>query len=96
MKLKEQVKPSCHLWEGKHSAAIFGGTVKKNIGYKSLLAALIGIFALCSAIAVGCFALIKSVDALRAAAKNHPKEMKIFALAVAALVKVYAFLTAEE
>ncbi len=96
MKLKSDVRPACHLLEGKHAAAIWGGTFRKNIGYKSLLAALIGIFAACSLIAGGCIALIRSADAIRKFAQSKPKALKIFGIVVAVLVKVLAFLTEEE
>ncbi len=96
MKLKQDVTPSCHLREGKKGAAIWGGTFKPYAGYKSLLTLLITVFGVCSLIAVGAFALVKSLDAIRSFANSNRKFMKIFGLVLTVLSQFYSFLTEDE
>lgn len=96
MKLKKDVKPLCHIFEGKRGAAMWGGTLRKNLGYKAIITFLAGLAAVFSVIALGIAAVGKSLSSAKSYAKNNPSKLKGFILAVAALNKIADYLVKED
>ncbi len=96
MKRKTDVIPTYRTKIGKRSKWICGGTFRKNLGYKALIAGFSGLSVLFALIAAGSIAVYQLLKQAKNYAKANPLHLSAFLGLVSALNYVANYFTSED